>query len=203
MFILTLAAHHVPAMANNTITVVGDSLSAEYGITRGTGWIEIIRKNYLNLAYPDYQVHNASISGDTTSGGLSRLPALLAQQPVKIALIELGSNDALRGLSLEQSRQNLEKMRDLVHDQGGIVVFIGMQIPPNFGPIYTQQFSQMFKDVTTDKDFLVPFLMEGFALDMDKFQADGIHPNESAQELMAATVWPLLEQALQALKSAP
>lgn len=213
MFILTLGSHNLALatnsdtsstdkpvdaqQANKTILVIGDSLSAEYGIERGSGWVEVIRNKYLKPSYPDYQVVNASISGDTTSGGLSRVPALLAQQKVDIALIELGANDALRGLSLDQSRQNLEKMRDLIHAQGGTVVFIGMQIPPNFGPVYTKQFTQMFEDVSTDKDSLVPFLMEGFALDMDKFQADGIHPNESAQEQMAENVWPALEKALQ------
>lgn len=195
MCILALASTGVHAAAN-TIVVLGDSLSAEYGIARGTGWVEVIRNEYLAKHYPDYTVHNASISGDTTIGGLNRLPALLAQHPAKIVLLELGSNDALRGLSLDQSRQNLEKMRDLIHQQGGIVVFIGMQIPPNFGPVYTKQFSQMFSDVTSDKDTLVPFLMEGFALDPEKFQADGIHPNESAQAQMAENVWPSLEAAI-------
>lgn len=180
---------------NGTVLVLGDSLSAEYGIERGKGWVEVIKSSYLNER--GYNVVNASISGDTTSGGLSRLPGLLTQHQPAVVIIELGSNDALRGLSLEMSRNNLLKMSELSQQAQAKVIIVGMQIPPNFGPVYTQQFKEMFAQVAEQKNtLLVPFLMAHFALDKDMFQDDGIHPNESAQKTMADTVWPVLEQAI-------
>ncbi len=180
---------------NGTVLVLGDSLSAEYGIERGKGWVEIIKSDYLNER--GYDVVNASISGDTTSSGLNRLPALLTQHQPTVVIIELGSNDALRGLSLDMSRNNLLKMSELSQQAQAKVIIVGMQIPPNFGPVYTRQFKEMFAQVAEQKNaLLVPFLMEHFALDKDMFQDDGIHPNESAQKTMADTVWQVLEQAI-------
>jgi len=182
--------------SNQTILVIGDSLSAEYGIERGKGWVEIIKSDFLG-DYDNYEIINASISGDTTSGGLSRLPALLTQHKPSVVIIELGSNDALRGLPLESTHNNLSKMSDLSKQAQAKVVIVGMQIPPNFGPVYSQQFKEMFARVAQEKDaLLVPFLFEHFALDKSMYQDDGIHPNESAQKTMAENVWSILEQAI-------
>lgn len=182
--------------SNKTLLVIGDSLSAEYGIERGKGWVEIIKSDFLGDD-DNYEVVNASISGDTTSGGLTRLPALLAQHTPSVVVVELGSNDALRGLSLEASKSNLAKMSELSRQAQAKVIIVGMQIPPNFGAVYSQQFKEMFAQVAQEQDaLLVPFLFEHFALDKNMFQDDGIHPNEAAQKTMAENVWAVLQQAI-------
>ncbi|MBK1781160.1 arylesterase [Advenella sp. WQ 585] len=187
---------HAQSTNNKTILVIGDSLSAEYGIERGKGWVEIIKSEFLG-DYDNYEIVNASISGDTTSGGLSRLPALLTRHNPAVVIVELGANDALRGLSLADSTNNLEKMSELSKQAQAKVVIVGMQIPPNFGPVYSQQFKDMFAQVAQkQKALLVPFLFENFALDKSMYQDDGIHPNESAQKTMAENVWSVLEQAI-------
>lgn len=186
-----------PVSANApVILVVGDSLSAEYGIRRGAGWVQWLAENKKE-ALGDAQLVNASISGDTTAGGRSRLPALLKKHQPAIMILELGANDALRGLSLEASRDNLQDMIESAKAAGAEVVLIGMQIPPNFGPDYAHQFQHMFGTLAKEKDtYLVPFLFASFALQRDMYQDDGIHPAEQAQPLMAQTVWPVLEKAL-------
>ncbi|MFV9473698.1 arylesterase [Advenella sp. RU8] len=192
----TFQLAHAQNTSSKTILVIGDSLSAEYGIERGKGWVEIIKSDFLG-DHEDYAIINASISGDTTSGGLSRLPALLAQHQPSVVIIELGANDALRGLSLEASKNNLGKMSELSKQAQANVVIVGMQIPPNFGPVYSQQFKEMFGQVANEQNaLLVPFLFENFALDKSMFQDDGIHPNESAQKTMAENVWAVLKQAI-------
>lgn len=187
---------HAQSINNKTILVIGDSLSAEYGIERGKGWVEIIKSDFLGDD-DNYEIINASISGDTTSGGLSRLPALLTRHNPAVVIVELGANDALRGLSLADSTNNLEKMSELSKQAQAKVVIVGMQIPPNFGPVYSQQFKDMFAQVAQkQKALLVPFLFENFALDKSMYQDDGIHPNESAQKTMAENVWSILKQAI-------
>ena len=190
-------AQEKPVSANApVILVVGDSLSAEYGIRRGAGWVQWLAENKKE-ALGDAQVVNASISGDTTAGGRSRLPALLKKHQPAIMILELGANDALRGLSLEASRDNLQAMIESAKAVKADVVLIGMQIPPNFGPDYADQFQQMFGTLAKEKDtYLVPFLFASFALQRDMYQDDGIHPAEQAQPLMAQTVWPVLQKAL-------
>ena len=181
---------------NRTILVIGDSLSAEYGLKRGSGWVSIVAEK-LDAQQHHYQIDNASISGDTTSGGLSRLPAALARSSPSIVLIELGSNDALRGLSLTATQQNLASMIKLAQQAGAQVLLLGMQIPPNYGRQYTDQFKHLF--VTLAEQYntgLVPFLLEGMASDPAQFQSDGIHPNESAQPILAKNVWARLEPIL-------
>ncbi len=178
------------------ILVVGDSLSAEYGIRRGSGWVQWLKENKKE-ALGDAQLVNASISGDTTAGGRSRLPALLKKHQPAIVILELGANDALRGLSLEASRENLGGMIDQIKVSQARTILIGMQIPPNFGPDYAKQFQEMFGTLAKEKDTaLVPFLFASFALDRQMYQDDGIHPSEQAQPLMAETVWPVLEKVL-------
>ncbi|WP_061303367.1 arylesterase [Achromobacter piechaudii] len=199
--VMALSAHAQTAApaegsAPRTVLVVGDSLSAEYGIKRGTGWVPLLAAR-VSEQYPKYQVVNASISGDTTSGGVARLPALLRQHAPAVVVLELGSNDALRGLSLTMTEQNLRAMTQAAKAADAKVVIVGMQIPPNYGRDYTQRFAQLFDTVAKDeKARLVPFLMEGMALNRAMFQADGIHPNEDAQPQLLDNVWPTLRPLL-------
>lgn len=180
------------AGGQNAILVIGDSLSAEYGLRRDTGWVKLIADRLVAEA-PEYQILNSSISGDTTSGGLSRLPAALSTHQPRIVVIELGSNDALRGLSLSATRDNLAKMIEQAKDRKAEVLLVGMQIPPNYGRAYTEQFQRLFAELSEQHGVeLVPFLLEGMATNMELFQADGIHPNEAAQAMLAENVWKKL-----------
>ncbi len=177
--------------------MVGDSLSAEYGIKRGSGWVSIVAQK-LDVQQRGYQIDNASISGDTTSGGLSRLSPALARSSPAIVIIELGSNDALRGLSLAMTQRNLASMIEQSQQAGSRVLLVGMQIPPNYGRQYSERFRQLFTELAQQyKTDLVPFLLEGIATDPTQFQADGIHPNEQAQNRLAQNVWAHLEPILE------
>jgi acyl-CoA thioesterase-1 len=179
-----------------TILVVGDSLSAEYGIARDSGWVKLLEKRLQDNQF-DFRVVNASISGDTTSGGVARTPAALAQHTPDIFILELGANDALRGLSLAIVKQNLSTMLQAANAVGARSLVIGMQMPSNFDQAYTNQFKQMFADVArTHKARLVPFFFETIALDQRYFQDDGLHPNEAAQEKLLNHIWPVLEPML-------
>ena len=181
-----------PQPSNHNILVIGDSLSAEYGIRRDSGWVRIIQQR-LQQEAAGYTMRNASISGDTTSGGLSRMPAALERYRPAIVVIELGSNDALRGLPLDMTRGNLARMIALAKDAGARVVLAGMQIPPNYGRPYSEQFRTLFVDLAKEHETgFVPFLLEGVALDRTLFQDDGMHPNEEAQPLIADNVWAVL-----------
>lgn len=181
--------------ARRRLLVVGDSLSAEYGLRRGSGWVALADQR-LRAELPGTEVVNASISGDTTSGGRSRLAALLAQHRPTHVVIELGGNDALRGLPLEMTRANLAAMAQQAKAAGAKVMLIGMQVPPNYGPGYTRDFQALFPQVAKQESAaLLPFLLAGVADDADPmrwFQADRIHPNESAHPRILATVWPVL-----------
>lgn len=180
----------------STILVMGDSLSAEYGLERGTGWVSLIAKK-LSEGKHAYRVQNSSISGDTTAGGVTRLPDALKQYSPGIVVIELGSNDALRGLSLSATESNLAKMIQLIQQSGAQAILVGMEIPPNYGREYTSQFKQIFTTLAQRHHVrLVPFLLKGIATDRQQFQADGIHPNEAAQPALAQNVWAELEPAL-------
>ena len=195
-----LAQAPANATAANTILVVGDSLSAEYGLKRGTGWVPLLEKQLSNEK-KTARVVNASISGDTTSGGRSRLPALLAQHKPSAVVIELGGNDALRGLPLDMTEKNLTAMTQAAKQAGAKVLLLGMQVPPNYGGAYGATFSGLFTKVATaEKVALVPFFLKGVA-DVDdssaQFQADRIHPNEQSQAKMLANVWPELKKLVQ------
>lgn len=181
----------------STILVLGDSLSAEYGLRRGSGWVSVIEQR-LSEQNPTYQIHNSSISGDTTSGGLSRLPAALEQYQPGIVIIELGANDALRGLSLSMTEKNLADMIELSQQANARVLLLGMQIPPNYGRKYTEQFQNLYPMLAERHNTqLTPFLLDGIAADRSRFQADGIHPNEEAQSVLAENVWEQLAPMLQ------
>ena len=191
-----------PAMAQaakpvQTILVVGDSLSAEYGLKRGTGWVPLLEKQLAD-AQKSAQVINASISGDTTSGGRSRLPALLSQHKPALVVLELGGNDALRGLPLDMTEKNLVAMTQASKKAGAKVLLIGMQVPPNYGGAYAATFSGLFGKVAkAEKVALVPFFLKGIADGEDAtaaFQADRIHPNAQSQSRMLANVWPELKK---------
>lgn len=185
------------AMPSNTMVIVGDSLSSEYGIRRNTGWVQLLRDKMAASMPTLPRVINASISGDTTSSGLTRLPALLKEYQPAIVLIELGGNDALRGLSLDMTRDNLTEMITLSQTAGANVILAGMQIPPNYGPAYTKQFRDMFPAVAQQtKAYLIPFLLAGLELDRSLFIEDGIHPAEHAQPLLLDNVWTVLEPVI-------
>lgn len=181
------------------ILVVGDSLSAEYGIPRGAGWVALLSAQ-LAKDKPQWQVVNASISGDTTSGGLARLAALLTQHTPKVVIIELGGNDALRGFSLKVTQENLTQMIAACHKIKAAVLLIGMQVPPNYGAQYAQDFSRMFQTISQKQSTqLVPFLLKGVADTPDPtamFQADRIHPKAQAHPLILANVWSVLKKML-------
>jgi acyl-CoA thioesterase-1 len=192
----SFAAH---ASTQAKLLVVGDSLSAEYGLKRGSGWVALLDKRFRDEG-KTITVVNASISGDTTSGGLSRLPGLLTQHQPQIVLIELGGNDALRGLPLKTSQDNLEAMVKAAQSQGAKVLLLGMQVPPNYGPQYAAEFSAMYAEVAKrHKTGLVPFFLKGVA-DVDNadamFQSDRIHPVDAAHPIMLGNVWPVLRKLL-------
>lgn len=182
-----------------TLLVVGDSISAEYGLKRGSGWVQLLSER-LQRSHPEIQVVNASISGDTSSGGRARLPALLKQHQPRWMLLELGANDALRGLPLNAMRANLTAMITSAQQQGAQVLLIGIQVPPNYGKRYAQDFAQSFVDVAAQTQVaLVPFLLQGIADVPDAlawFQDDRIHPNEAAQPKLLDNVWPHLKPLL-------
>ena len=188
-----------------TILVLGDSLSAGYGLPRNTGWVYLLEQRLAAQAgslRSHYSVSNASISGDTTSGGVSRLPALLTRLHPVLVIVELGGNDALRGLPLTTTRSNLQTIVTTSRASGAQVLLVGMQIPPNYGQAYTQQFSALYADLAKrDGVSLVPFLLEGIADKPELFQADQIHPLPQAQPVLLDNVWkvlqPLIESKLQ------
>lgn len=191
-----LAAAQAPGQV---ILVVGDSLSAEYGIGRGKGWVALLDQQ-LARDKVNARVVNASISGDTTSGGLARLPALLSQHKPTLVIIELGGNDALRGLPLASTRDNLAAMTRAAKAAGAKVLLVGMQIPPNYGKRYADDFAAVFTTVAKNENTaLVPFLLKGVA-DVpnaaEMFQDDRIHPREQAHPIMLANVWSGLKPLL-------
>jgi acyl-CoA thioesterase-1 len=176
-----------------TLLVMGDSISSGYGIDTSQSWVSLLTHRLRDSAIP-HQVINASISGDTTSGGLARLPAALQLHEPDVVLLELGGNDGLRGLPLGRMKENLQAMIDLAQGAGAHVVLLGMRIPPNYGPRYTEQFHGVYTDLAATNNIpLVPFLLEGVALDAELMQNDGIHPNARAQTLLLDNVWPVLK----------
>ena len=168
---------------------MGDSLSAEYGLARGAGWVKLLEDQLHKDASP-WTVFNASISGETSSGGLNRLPKLLEQKKPRIVFLELGANDALRGLSIGETESNLRKMIVLSKEAGARVLLFGMQIPPNYGQNYTKQFQDLYPKLSRQEQIeLLPFFLKGVATDTSLFQADRIHPNERAQVTLFKNVW--------------
>lgn len=181
------------------ILVVGDSLSAEYGLKRGSGWVALLEQRLAREKIAG-KVVNASISGDTTSGGRSRLAPLLQQHKPTHVVIELGGNDALRGLPLAMTEDNLAQMTQAAQKAGAKVLLVGMQVPPNYGTEYANRFSGLFEKIAKQhKAAVVPFLLKGVADGADPtrmFQADRIHPREEAHPVMLDNVWPELKKLL-------
>jgi acyl-CoA thioesterase-1 len=184
------------AAPTRPILVIGDSLSAEFGLPRDTGWVSRLSER-LSRQEPQYSVVNASISGDTTSGGRARLPQLLHKFAPDIVVIELGGNDGLRGLDLDQMRDNLQAMIDACRAARARVLLVGIRIPPNYGRDYSERFFQTYALLASrNRIALVPFLLRGFEQRLDLFQPDRIHPTEQGQPLMLDNVWPQLQAML-------
>ena len=197
LILLILVAAGISAKSQAaTILVFGDSISAGYGINPERGWAALLQSKLKSEGYGE-QVINASVTGETTEGGLARLPRALALHHPRIVIIELGGNDGLRALPVDQMRANLAQMAALCAAAGARVLLLGMQIPPNYGPEYTQQFRSSYGSVAREKNLpLVPFLLNGIALNPQLMQADGIHPNELGQPKLLDNVWPALKPLL-------
>lgn len=189
MMLAAAAAYSAP----KTVLVLGDSLSAEYGLVRGKGWVPLLQQR-LKEQNIDATVVNASISGDTTSGGRARLAPLLAKFKPDVLVLELGANDALRGLALSETTANLNAILDAAKGVKASALVLGMQIPPNYGTAYTKQFAALFDTVAKKHNAaLVPFFLDKVALQPALFQADRMHPNEQAQPMLLDNVWPYLK----------
>ena len=182
--------------AQRTIVVLGDSLSAGYGIKVEQGWVNLLGQRLASEGY-GYRVVNASVSGETTQGGLARLPRVLETHKPAIVIVELGGNDGLRGLALSASRANLARIIELSRAAQARVLLVGMMIPPNYGPRYGNEFREMFTSLAGKYSVaLVPFLLDEIALNTDLMQADGIHPNAAGQPKMLENLWPKLKPLL-------
>ena len=174
----------------------GDSLSAAYGIPRDRGWVTLLEKRLAAEGY-HYSVANASISGETSSGGLARIGKVLARTRPSVMILELGANDGLRGLPVAEMRENLAAMIARAKQAGARVLLVGMRMPPNYGPDYTEAFAAVYGELARrERVALVPFLMEGIATRTDLFQADGLHPTAAGQPLLLDNVWPRLKPLL-------
>lgn len=191
------------AQVKPVVLVLGDSLSAEYGIPRGTGWVYILEGQLIRDKSP-WTVFNASISGETSSGGLTRLPNLLKQKKPGIVVIELGANDALRGLAITQTEINLRKMIQISKKSGAKVLLCGIQIPSNYGQTYTTQFKQLYPQLANQERVeLLPFFLEGVATKPELFQADRLHPNVEAQSIIFKNIWSSMAPYSNLLKTIP
>jgi acyl-CoA thioesterase I len=197
-FLFVLMMTTVSAHAETPVILVfGDSISAGYGLEHvEQGWVELLRTRLKTQGYV-YQLVNASVSGETTAGGLARLPRALDLHHPKIVIVELGANDGLRGLPIAQMRANMARMIDLSAAAGAKALLLGMRMPPNYGPEFTEQFHNVFTDLAKEKKTaLVGFLLDGVALDPKLVQADDIHPNAAAQPMLLNNVWPAVQPLL-------
>jgi acyl-CoA thioesterase-1 len=199
LLLAALAVAFMPAaLAERTVLVFGDSLSAAYGLSPQQGWVHLLAERIARM-HLDWRVVNASVSGETTAGGLRRLPEDLKRHKPDLVLIELGANDALRGQPVAGMRANLEAMARLVRDAHARPVFVGIMIPPNYGIDYAVEFREAFSKVAAhNKAPLVPFLLEGFVDRRDLFQPDQVHPTAAAQPMMLDNVWRVIEPLLRA-----
>jgi acyl-CoA thioesterase-1 len=185
------------AQAGPAIIVLGDSLSAAYGMEISQSWPSLLQERLTENGY-SYRVFNSSITGDTTQGGLARLPRLLDKQQPGIVILELGGNDGMRGLPIEVTRQNLSTMIERSQSAGATVILAEMRIPPNYGRTYTEKFNSMYTVLTEQYDIaLLPFLLQDIALEPELMQADGIHPTARAQPLLLDQVWIIIQPLLQ------
>lgn len=201
LFLCSLGLFGLPAYAQQhspTLLVFGDSLSAGYRMPIEDGWVNLL-DNKLKALGIDYKVVNASVSGETTDGGLSRLPGTLETHKPTIVILELGGNDGLRGLPVASIKQNLIAMVEQSQATGAQVILVGIQIPPNYGPRYTGPFTEQFVEIASAMDLpFIPFLIDGIAQQPELMQDDGIHPKAEAQSMVLDNVWPVLEAVLKA-----
>ena len=194
--LVVLAVGPLPALAMATVLVMGDSLSAAYGVPPGRSWVDLLDKR-LQSNGAATRVVNASVSGETTQGGITRIDDALARHAPDVVILELGGNDALRGLPLERTRENLAEMIRRSRAAGARVLLLGMQIPPNYGPEYTRAFEALYAELHRELEVpWVPFFLEGVALEPELMQDDGIHPTPEAQPRLLENVWPALEPLL-------
>jgi acyl-CoA thioesterase-1 len=193
---LTLLLATPGSAVAETILILGDSLSAAFGIPQQDGWVNLLQQRLQQRRSP-YEVINASISGETTSGGASRLKQLLQQHKPKIVIIELGANDGLRGLPIKEMRKNLEQMIKQCKRADARVVLVGLRLPPNYGPLYTRAFEQTYRELAMQQRIvLVPFLFAGLEDSPRHFQGDNLHPTTAAQKILLNNVWQYLEPLL-------
>jgi acyl-CoA thioesterase-1 len=196
VFALVIPGAGVAVTSSQVLLVVGDSLSAGYGISPEKNWVSLLNKRFTELSQPMLVV-NKSISGATTQNGVDRLPKWLEEVHPTHVVLALGSNDGLRGVSVSLIKNNLKKMIKMSEAQGAQVILIGFLIPPNYGPDYTEAFKDIFSTVAKEQEVpLVPFLLEGIAHNRQYFQGDGLHPNEAAQPILLENVWKILAPAL-------
>jgi len=187
----------------NTIVVIGDSLSAGYGMAADQGWVALLGRR-VHGEFPGWQVVNASISGETSAGGAARVGAVIARHHPSVVVIELGANDGLRGLPLEALRSNLAQMVEAVHEAGAHVLLLGMRMPPNLGADYTAGFARIYQELADEySTALLPFLLEPVAHERDAFQGDNIHPTAAVQARLLDHVWPLLQPLIGCVPGTP
>jgi acyl-CoA thioesterase-1 len=197
LFALLVTCNAAAATGERTLLVFGDSLSAAYGLRTDQGWVAQLQQRLASQGY-GYRVVNASVSGETTSGGRNRIDRALSQHRPAVVLLELGGNDALRGLPVRETQANLQAMIDAVKRTGSKLLLLGIQIPPNYGAAYARSVEAMYVALAREaKVPLVPFILEGFALDPKYMQADGIHPNAAGQPKVLENVWPSLSRLLE------
>ncbi|MEW6353494.1 MAG: arylesterase [Pseudomonadota bacterium] len=193
LWVVASAAH---AAGKPVILVLGDSLSAAYGMEHNTGWVSLLQKRLTSQDYP-HRIVNASISGDTTSGALARVDRALDEHRPAIVIVELGGNDGLRGLPVDAMRANLAAIIERSLARGARVLLVGMQLPPNYGPAYTKRFRQVYVDLARHYSVtLLPFLLEGIADKPELMQTDGVHPRAPAQARIMENVWEVLQPML-------
>lgn len=195
-FCAFVASHPTASAGNQTILVFGDSLSAAYGLPQQQGWVALMQQKLQHEKLP-FQVINASISGETTSGGLTRMDSALAQSKANIVILELGANDGLRGLPIQSTRANLNAMLKKIKQSGAKALLVGMKMPPNYGARYTAEFSDTYAELAkTHKAALVPFMLENVAARPELIQQDGLHPNAMGQPIILDNIWPYLRPLL-------
>jgi acyl-CoA thioesterase-1 len=191
-----IACTDAAAAPDRTVLVLGDSLSAGYGLKPAQGWVALLEQRLQAQGY-GYRVVNASVSGETSGGGLQRLPRALELHRPAVVIVELGANDGLRGLNVTLTRDNLTQIVTTAKQSGAQVLLIGMRLPPNYGPRYTNDFMRMYREIATGANVgLVPFLLQSVALKPELMQADGLHPTAPAQPALLDTVWPYLKPLL-------
>ncbi|PHQ23977.1 arylesterase [Marinobacter guineae] len=197
LFLMAMLLALPAAASQNTLLILGDSLSAAYGVPSETAWVQLLRDRLDNNGLADWEVVNASISGETTDGGARRLPELIEENDPEVVIIELGGNDGLRGFPPNVIESNLASMIKQIQASGARAVLVGMQIPPNYGERYTQMFADIYPKLSDRYDTdLVPFFLDGIYNQDGLMQDDGIHPTEEAQHKLLENVWPVIRPIL-------